>query len=1036
MNLPEFSVRRFVTVIMIFLGILVLGLVSLVSLPTDLLPEIEIPAISIITIYPGAAAEDVESKVTKKIEDVISTVNNLDELKSMSRENMSVVTALFDFETNLDEASNDIRDLLELAKRELPDNADDPILFKLNTSMFPILVFGITADENYGGLYHLIDDRIADPLKRVPGVGAVQFLGGMERQIRVEFDPAKIEAYDLDLSTILSTIVSENLDMPVGSIKMNQTEYIVRVPGEFTNPTQIEQVVVGVHAGRPIHLKDVATVEDAFKEKTLDIRSNGKNGLILLVQKQSGANNVEVASLVRDEVKRLSSRLPDDVVISEIFDASVFTKRSLNNMTEAVVVGGIIVILVILGFLRHIRASLIIALTIPFSLIIAFFFFFLFEYTINMVSLMSLAIAVGIVVDNAIVVLENITRHIEAGSRPTEASVYGTSEVGMAVVASTLTIVAVFAPMLFAGGLVGIMFQQLAAAVIITVLASLFASLTLTPALASRLMHKTNNAFRNISLLKRAHNTSERWFNAVEGKYAMLLSWALRNKKKTLLVTAIVFLGTGGLVPFLSTEFIPQGDTGDVVVEFEMAPGTRMETVAVVALELEQVLRDSIPEAKDVFTRVGQSSQAFSVAIGQAGETHKGQVGAKLVEQKLRDRSSREVANIIREYANTIPGILKLDIKAGNPIADILFGGDKPITIEIIGHDIEQTNALAQKIKSIVENTLGTKDTKMSRGLGRPELLVNINREKAALAGTNIAQIASVLRTQVFGTEATQYREDGDEFEVYLRANENKRRTIEDINRLVITTATGTTIRLGSIATIEESTSPTEIERQDRERIVKVGADIYKRPLGDIATDIQEQLDNLEIPEGIDVTFGGSVKEQKETFSDLFLLLILSLLLVYMVMASQFESFRDPFIIMFSIPFAFVGVIWAFFITQTTLNLMSFIGLIILVGIVVKNAIVLIDYTNILRKRGLKLIEAVSLGGKHRLRPVLMTALTTILGMLPMATSQNEGSEMWRPLGITVIGGMLVSTLVTLVLIPVIYSIFESRKNHVEGEQS
>ncbi|MCK4682904.1 efflux RND transporter permease subunit, partial [Candidatus Bipolaricaulota bacterium] len=409
------------------------------------------------------------------------------------------------------------------------------------------------------------------------------------------------------------------------------------------------------------------------------------------------------------------------------------------------------------------RASLIIALTIPFSLIIAFFFFFLFEYTINMVSLMSLAIAVGIVVDNAIVVLENITRHIETGSRPTEASVYGTSEVGMAVMASTLTIVAVFAPMLFASGLVGIMFQQLAVVVIITVLASLFASLTLTPALASRLMYKTNNQFSNSSLLKRAHDASERWFNVVEGKYATLLSWALQNKKKTILVTVVVFIGSGGLVPFLSTEFIPQGDTGDIQVEFEMAPGTRMETAAAVAYELEQVFRDSIPEAKHVFTRVGQSSQAFSVAIGQAGGTHKGLIGAKLVEQKLRDRSSSEVANVIREYARTIPGILKLDIQAGNPIADILFGGDKPITIEIIGHDVEQTDMLAQDIKSIVENVPGTKDAIISRGLGRPELLVNINREKAALAGTNIAQISIALRTQVFGTEATQYREDGDE---------------------------------------------------------------------------------------------------------------------------------------------------------------------------------------------------------------------------------------------------------------------------------
>jgi len=1038
MKLPDFAVNRFVTVIMIFMAVLILGIASFVNLPIDLLPEIEIPAISIVTVYPGASAEDVESKVSKKIEDFISTVNNLDEITSTSRDNVSLIMAKFDWETNLDEASNDIRDKLELVKADLPDDAEDPILFKLNTSQFPVLVYGVTATENREGLFHLIDNKITDPLKRVPGVGTTQIMGGMERQIRINFDPERIEAYNLNLGAILGAIAMENLDLPAGIIKMNNTEYNVRVPGEFDTPEQIKDIIIGVERGKPIHLRDVATVSDDFKEMTMDVKANGVSGLVFMVQKQSGANTVEVANSVREKISELKKQLPDDVKLTEFFDTSVFIKQSLNNLSEAVVVGGIVVILVILVFLRRFKSSMIIALSIPFSLIIAFFMFFLFDFTINMITMMSLAIAIGLVVDDAIVILENITRHLEGGSHPWEAAKYGASEVGLAVMASSLSIVVVFAPMLFASGLVGIMFSQLSATVIVTVLGSLFASLTLTPALASRLLRKqTNNSLSKNQTVQRMFATTERWFAGLETRYSTALAWALGNKKKTLGIIVIIFVSSFGLIPFISTEFIPEGDTGDLQVTFEMAPGTRMKKTAEVAKGLEQILHDSIPEARDVFSQVGQSTRASSVAMGRGGGSHIGLVGAKLVEQKYRDRSTKDVAEVLRKHMETVPGILKVKIDAGNPIGNILFGGDRPITIEIIGHDIEQTNALAAQILNIVKQTPGTKDAKVSRPLGKPEFLVNIDREKASLLGTNVTDVALALRTQIYGMEATKYREGGDEYEVFIRAKEQQRNSIDDLKNLVITTRMGNTVRLGNLATIDEALSPTEVERKDRERIVKVSSDLYQRPLGDVATDIASEINKLEVPEGIDVSFGGSVEEQSDNFRNLFLLLILSMVLVYMVMASQFESLLDPFIIMFSIPFAFVGVLWAFFITQTTLSIMSFIGVIILVGLVVKNGIVLIDYINILRRRGLNMLQAVTLGGKHRLRPVLMTAMTTIFGMLPMALSRNEGAEMWRPLGITVIGGMLISTIVTLVLVPVIYSIFEGRKNnHSEGAES
>jgi len=1031
MNLPTFSVSRFITVMMIFLAVLILGAVALVTLPIDLLPEIEIPAISIVTIYPGASAGDVETKVTKKIEDYVSTINNLDEISSTSQENISLITVKFTWKANLDQASNDLRDKLEQVKQDLPDDAENPILFKLNTSQFPVLVYGVTAKENLNGLYRLVDDKVAARLKRVPGVGNVRISGGLERQVRVDFDPEQIEAYNLDLNAILGILARENLDLPAGTIKMNNTEYTIRIPGEFDTPEQVNDVVIGVDRGKPIHLRDVADVSDSFKELTEDVRINGNSGLIFMVQKQTGANSVDVANSVRERIAEIKKQLPNDITLTEVFDTSVFIRQSLNNLSEAVLIGGLVVVLVILIFLRRFSSSMIIALTIPFSLIIAFGMFALFHYTINMVTLMSLAIAIGLVVDDAIVILENILRHLEGGSRPREAAIYGASEVGLAVLVSSLSIVVVFAPMFFAGGLTGVMFSQLAFTVIVTILASLFASLTLTPALASRILHKeTKNPSNKDRFLQRAMAASERWFARLETGYAALLSWALSNKKRTVGIIILVFVGSLGLIPFISTEFIPEGDTGDLQINYQMAPGTRMETTAEVAYQLEQVMRDSVPEATNIFSMYGQSSRASSAAFGRSGGSYKGTVGAKLVEQKFRDRSTKDVAEMLRRHMSTIPGILKLDIAAGNPLGNVLFGSDKPITIEITGHDIRETDALGATILGIVKQTPGTRDANISRPLGTPEFLVNINREKAALLGTNVTDVAMAVRTQVYGTEATKYREAGDEYEIFVRAKEDKRKSIEDLENLIVPTRSGKTARLGNLATIEQVVAPTEIERKDRERIVKVGADLYKRPLGDVAADIREKLAGIEIPEGCDVSFGGSVKEQSENFRDLGLLLLLSVVLVYMIMASQFESLRDPFIIMFSVPFAFTGVIWALFITRTTLSLMAFIGVIILVGLVVKNGIVLIDYTNILRKRGMNVLQAVTLGGRHRLRPVLMTALTTIFGALPMALSRHEGAEMWRPLGITVIGGMLVSTAVTLVLIPVIYAIFESRKNH------
>ena len=1026
MNLPQFSVNRRITVLMIFFTLFIFGAVSFFQLPVDLMPQIEPPSVSVITFYPGAGAEDVETKVTEVIEDAISVVSNLEHLNSISQDNLSVVTALFSWGTDLNEASNDIRDRLDFVKRRLPDDIEQPRIFKFNTSMFPVMVAGVTAVESYDGLHYLIKEKMADPLKRVPGVGAVAVFGGKERQIQVRIDPNRLAAYEISYNEIIDVLAAENLNLPSGTIKMGHTEYLVRVPGEFEDVSQIKMVVVSQYEGKLVHLQDVAEVADDFKELTVVSRSNGRPGVILLIQKQSGANTVEVVDEVRKRLKEVKQTLPPDVDIVELMDGSIFIRQAIGNLGEAVLFGGLFVILVVFLFLRRLRSSLIVILTIPFSLISAFLFLYIFKYSLNMISLMSLAIALGMVVDDAIVILENITRHVEEGESPSEAAVFGSSEVGLAVMASTLTTVSVFAPMIFATGLVGIMFKQLALVVIVTIMASLFAALTLTPALSAWLLRKENPQKVTKSRWgAKFYVASERTFRGIENLYRRLLSWVLGHKKVTILITLGIFISSLLLIPLIKTEFIPEEDTGDLQVTLELSPGTRIEHSEEVAKRMEKIFREKIPELELMFSRAGQTEMGFSVVMGLKEGPHIVLAGGKLVEQKKRHRSTAEIAASIRPDLGRIPGVAKIDIEAGNPITSFLFFGAKPISIEIIGHDMEVANHLAKRIKEIVKNTPGATDVRIERGEDRPELHVVIDREKASKLGLNTGMIAMALRTQVYGREATKFREGGEEYEIFLRTEADKRRNIEDIENLIIPTMAGGMVRLKEVAAIEEGTSPTTINRRDQERIIKVEAGIYKRALGEVTKDIERQLRKLDIPADITVKFGGEVEEQRKSLNTLILLLILGVVLVYMVMASQFESLLDPFVIMFSVPFAFVGVIWAFLITQTTINLISFLGMIILIGVVVKNAIVLVDYTNILRSRDLELNEALVVAGGHRLRPVLMTAFTTMLAMLPMALSRYEGSEIWRPFGITVIGGLLVSTLVTLILVPTVYAIFE-----------
>lgn len=1033
MNLPEFAVRRPITVFMLFIAVVLFGVLALTRLPVDLMPAFEFPMVSVVTLYPGAGSEDIEGNVTEIIEDALSTISGVEHVDSVSQNGISAVIVQFAWGTDLTEASGDIRDQLDVLSTTLPDDIEPPILIKMSSTNIPILVMGATAVESFDGLRHIMETKIADPLKAVPGVAEVMVLGGPEREIQVLIDPGKLEAMAIPMDRIVQVLAAENLDVPAGGVKIGRSEYTVRIPAKLTDAAEIGRVVVGQYAGRLVHLADVAEVRDTFAEERMKARADRVPGVVFFVSKQSGTNSVTVSQAAISKLEEIEEDLPPDVKLFTFFDTSDFINKALRNLRQALFYGAIGVVLVVLFFLRRVRSTIVIGLTIPSALMAALFMMYVAGYTINMVSLMSLAIAIGLVVDAAVVVLENVTRHVESGERVKEASVFAPSEIGQALVASTLTTIVVFVPMLFISNITGVMFKQMALVVIVTIAMSLFTALTLTPALTSTFMRKSFDGEGERRNRGRFFESGERWFSRVEERYARILTSALAHKRRTVVIAILIFVVSMGLLAFVKTEFFPQPDSGEIEMTVELAPGTKLDRTMEVIDELEEFIEREIPEREYFFGYAGETGSGWAVIQGEKEGTHYGRVGLQLVDSTERERSSDEIGNLLRERARAIPSILRVNVRTGSSIAQFMGMGTAPISINVRGNDREEITRVATRIRDAVRDVPGAVDVELDTGDPTPEFHVVIDRDRAAAMGLNTYQIASALRTDIFGAEATKLRERGEQWDVVVRAPEADRSSIEDVLSLPVPSATGQMVRLSSVADLEMDVGPTEIRRRDQERIVKVQGRILGRPLGEVSADIRGAIADIEVPPAVDVEFGGDIEQQRESFSDLGFLLMLAVALVYMVMASQFESFLDPFVVMFSIPFAFVGVVWAFLISNTTLSMTSFLGVIMLMGIVVNNAIVLVDYTNIMRKRGLALEEAVMTAGRRRLRPVLMTAFTTIFGMLPLALLRYTGSEVWRPLGVAMIGGLLVSTLVTLVLVPTLYTIFEVKFRRKAG---
>lgn len=1033
MKLPEFGVKRPIAAAMIFVAILVIGVFSLTKLPLDLMPNMEFPSLTVITVYPGASAIEVEEQVSKPLEAVLSSAENLVEIKSISKENVSFIQLRYEWEEDITAAANNARVLLELVKSRMPSQAYTPIIYKINASMMPVLGYAVNADENYNGLEEIVEDQIASALRKVDGVGTVIYLGQPQREIRVEIDPTRMQAYGMSVAQLSMMLKANNVNVPSGFVTEGAYDFSVRMPGKYERVEELENTVIKAVNGRVVRLKDVATVRDTFKETDASAFNHVGKGIALLVQKQSGANTVDVVNAVRAEIADIQKDLPSDVQIFEVIGSDELVTSSINNLSSSIWYALIFVTLVVLLFLREWKSSLIVFLTMPVSLISAFIVMNVLGYTINIFSLVALVIAIGMVVDNAIVVLENITQHIERGAMPKQAAMFGASEMGLAIAASTLTTIVVFLPLVFMGGIVGVMFKQLAVLTVTCMITSLFTALALTPMLSSVLLKPAPRGGEGKKHGK-LYNWSERMFQRIERVYHDFLGWAVFHKGITLVSALVIFALVLLLGKAVGTDYIPDIDAGSVSIQFETEQGTSHTLTEQVGNQIVQLLQDNVPEIAEggIASITGQTDDGVLTAVGFKEGKNIGTIFCHLKPVGERKRSSQQIADDIRPLIEAIPEIEKVTVSGGSAMATALTGNRAPIEFVVYGKDIDQMNQVAFEIERKAKECPEFTNVEALVSAGNREVHILVDKDKASQMALNPGIIGIQVRENLYGAKAGSYTEDGTDYDIRIQYAPEYRNSISKLREMQVTNLLGQQVPLIAVADIQEKEGPVQIERLTQQRYVKVTTNLNGISLGDGAKKAEQIIGDLDTPQGVTVSLGGQVEDQGDTFSSLTVIFVIGLLLVFMVMAAQFESLLDPFIILFAIPFTLVGVILAFLITGTTLSVVTFIGLIMLVGIVVNNGIVLVDYSNMLVRRGYSIRDAVMESGRSRLRPVLMTSMTTILGMLPMALSRGMGKELYAPLGITIIGGLLISMLVTLILVPTAYAAVHQRKLNKE----
>lgn len=1021
MKLYEASVRKPVSTILIFLGVMVFGLFSLRSLPIDMFPEMEMPYIMVMTTYPGANASDIETNVSRVLEDNLNTVNNLKNIYSNSSDNLSVVSLEFEWGADLTEAANDIRDVVGRVRTFLPDEVDEPAILKISSSMIPVMVLSVTADESYTALYKMLDEQLVNRLNRIDGVGSVSMMGAPVREVQVNVDPRKIEAYNLTVEQIGGIIAQENVNVPAGTVDIGNNTFNVKSDVEFLNSDELYDIIIANYGGSDIYLRDVATIKDTIEKQTLDERINGRKGVRVVVQKQSGANTVEIVDELNKMLPAIQATLPADVRIDSLMDGSEDIRMSIDSLTQTIMFAFLFVILVVLFFLGRWRATLIICLTIPISLVVSFIYLQMTGSSLNIISLSSLSIAIGMVVDDAIVVLENITTNIEKGSTPKEAAIYGTNEVWLSVIATTLTILAVFLPLTMVGGMAGILFKELGWIVSLVVTVSTIAAITLTPMLSSLLLRKEHkHTYKGVGVVFKPIDRFLRW---LDGAYADLVAWVLRHRRLVMFSSIGLFVIGLLLMTRVPSDFLPSSDNGMISMKVELEQNTAVSYTVDIARQIDSIIYGKYPEVERMSTSAGAPSASNSFSAMNTTGTHIINYMMSLSKSSERDRSIFLIGDLLREDLAAIPEIKRFTVTPGGQSGGM--GGGSNIELKIFGYDFNVTNAIAQDLKANLETLDGTRDVIISREDMRPEFNVKLDRNRLAFHGLNSATVSTYIRNRINGYTATKYREDGDEYDIIVRYDEPFRTSIENIENILVYNARGNAVRVGDLSTVIEEFAPPAITRENRQRVVTVTSMLGDGvALGTVVTEIAAMMADYDLPEDVYVEIGGSFEDMQESFGDMMVLMLLIILLVYIVMATQFESFVYPFIIMITIMLAFPGVFFALWITGTSLSLMALIGAIMLVGIVVKNGIVMVDYTNLLRERGYSISQAVVAAGKSRLRPVLMTSLTTILGMLPMALGIGEGSELWQPMGISIIGGLVFSTFLTLLVVPVMYSLF------------
>ena len=1005
-----------------FVTVAILGVFALSKLSINLFPDMGENTIMVMTSYSGASAADIETNITKTLENTLNGVSDLKHLSSSSKENVSVIALEFEYGIDIDEATNNVRDKLDMVRQSLPDGAGTPTIFKFNMEDMPIMLLSATAEESLPALDKILDDKLATPLARISGVGTVSVSGAPKREIQVFVDPNKIEAYGLTVEQISSALASENKNTPAGNIDIGSNTYAVRVEKEFKSANEMLNVVVGSFNGKPIYLKDVAIVNDGEQERLQKVYTNMVQGAMVTIQKQTDANAVKVSNGIKRELKKIQNDLPSDVKVNIIIDGSENIVNTINSLKDTILTTFFIVMLVVFIFLGRWRATLIIVLSIPISLVASVIYLFATGNTLNIISMSALTIAIGMVVDDAIVVLENITSQIDKKVKPKEAAVHATQEVSISVIASTLTMLAVFLPLTMVSGTVGAFFNQLGWIVSIIMIVSTSAALTLVPMMCSKMLKQDPGTHKWHQLLFKPINSA---LDALSRGYGRLINWAVTHRAVVIVIALIIFISTVMLtVPGMKTEYMPSMDMGRLSISIELPVGTQEDITGQLAAELSEKYMREIPELKIVNYNYGVADEDNAFASMNSNGTHILNMNLNLGRKTERNRSTQEIAELIRKDLKNNVLIKKYNVSEG-----MGMGSTTSVKLEIYGYDFNVSDRIAKEIAESMKNTDVISQVLISRDEYTPEIHVDFDREKLMLNGINIATASQYVRNRINGSIMSFFREDGDEYNIRVRYAPEFRTSIEDIENIVLYGGAGQAVRLSEVAKIVEGHTPPTITRKDRERLVTISGIVAKGyALSDAVTLAQRCIDEADIPSEFLVKIAGDYEDQQEAFSDMFMLIALIIILVYVVMASQFESLLDPFVIMFSVPFAITGVLIGIRVHGLAMGVMALIGVMILMGIVVKNGIVLIDYTRLCLERGMSINESVVTASRQRLRPILMTTLTTVLGMIPLAVGSGEGAEMWNGLGVVVAWGLSISTLITLVLIPTLYAIFISRR--------